>query len=145
MRHPLGHTRFPPLIVTGRIGTCASSANRTAPALNRSSAPLGVLRAPSGKITTAPPSRNHCNDLRIAAGSLPSSASGHAPNQTKPLPTTGRNKRWEYWGVVTPTHVLALTVSSLDYAAVHEVWVLDRESGRTWGADATVVPARGVE
>ena len=58
---------------------------------------------------------------------------------------TGRNKRWEYWGVVTPTHVLALTVSSLDYAAVHEVWVLDRETGRTFGATATVVPARGVE
>jgi hypothetical protein len=57
----------------------------------------------------------------------------------------GRNKRWEYWGVTTPTHVLALTVSSIDYAAVHEVWVLDRESGRTWGAAATVVPARGVE
>ncbi|WP_086150851.1 DUF2804 domain-containing protein [Cellulosimicrobium sp. KWT-B] len=57
----------------------------------------------------------------------------------------GRNKRWEYWGVTTPTHVLALTVSSIDYAAVHEVWVLDRESGRTWGAGATVVPARGVE
>ena len=26
----------------------------------------------------------------------------------------GRNKRWEYWGVTTPTHVIALTVSSLD-------------------------------
>src|SRR5690606_34589059 len=38
----------------------------------------------------------------------------------------GRNKRWEYWGMVTPTHVLALTVSSLDYASVHEIYVLDR-------------------
>jgi len=58
---------------------------------------------------------------------------------------TGRNKRWEYWGVMTPTHVLALTVSSIDYAAVHEVWVLDRETGRTYGGAVTVVPARGVE
>lgn len=41
----------------------------------------------------------------------------------------GRNKRWEYWNVMTPTHVLALTVSSLDYAAVHEVWILDRVTG----------------
>src|SRR5690606_6224935 len=56
----------------------------------------------------------------------------------------GRTKRWEYWGVMTPPHVLALTVSSIDYAAVHEVWVLDRASGRTWGAAATVVPSRGV-
>jgi len=45
----------------------------------------------------------------------------------------GRNKRWEYWNVATPTHVLALTVSSIDYAAVHEVWVLDRATERTWG------------
>ena len=36
----------------------------------------------------------------------------------------GRNKRWEYWNVMTPQHIVALTVSSLDYAAVHEVWVL---------------------
>ncbi|WP_137844952.1 DUF2804 domain-containing protein [Microbacterium sp. 2FI] len=38
----------------------------------------------------------------------------------------GRNKRWEYWNVMTPTHIVALTVSSLDYAAVHDVWVFDR-------------------
>ncbi|WP_457100772.1 DUF2804 domain-containing protein [Microbacterium sp. P5_E9] len=38
----------------------------------------------------------------------------------------GRNKRWEYWNVTTPTHIVSLTVSSLDYAAVHDVWVFDR-------------------
>jgi Protein of unknown function (DUF2804). len=54
-----------------------------------------------------------------------------------------RNKRWEYWNVVTPTHVLAATVSSIDYAAVHEVWVLDRATEQTWGKAATVIPARG--
>ena len=47
--------------------------------------------------------------------------------------------------MTTPTHVLALTVSSIDYAAVHEVWVLDRATERTWGENATVLPARGVE
>lgn len=57
----------------------------------------------------------------------------------------GRNKRWEYWNVTTPTHILALTVSSIDYAAVHEVWVLDRGTERSWGKNATVIPARGVE
>lgn len=41
----------------------------------------------------------------------------------------GRNKRWEYWAVVTPDHVVALTTSALDYAALHQVWVLDRASG----------------
>ncbi|MDE0546254.1 DUF2804 domain-containing protein [Microbacterium sp. C7(2022)] len=56
----------------------------------------------------------------------------------------GRNKRWEYWNVLTPTHILALTVSSLDYAAVHEVWVFDRETEQTWHRSATVLPSRGV-
>lgn len=54
----------------------------------------------------------------------------------------GRNKRWEYWAVTTPTHILALTVSSLDFAAVHEVWVFDRTTQRTWGANV-VSPLSG--
>ncbi|GAA1737788.1 DUF2804 domain-containing protein [Isoptericola hypogeus] len=41
----------------------------------------------------------------------------------------GRNKRWEYWAVMTPEHVVALTTSALDYAALHQVWLLDRGSG----------------
>ena len=41
----------------------------------------------------------------------------------------GRTKRWEYWAVMTPDHVVGLTVSSLDYAALHQVWVLDRATG----------------
>ena len=57
----------------------------------------------------------------------------------------GRNKRWEYWGVTTPTHLLALTVSSIDYAAVHEVWVFDRATEKSWDQGATVIPPRGVE
>lgn len=40
----------------------------------------------------------------------------------------GRNKRWEYWGFVTPTHLIGVTVSSLDYASVNQVWVLDRST-----------------
>src|ERR1051326_197295 len=92
MRQPRGQMRFPPLIVTGKIGTFASNASRTAPALKRSSAPVDELRAPSGKITTAPPSRSHCNERLIAEGSLPSSANGHAPNHVRQRPTTGQRK-----------------------------------------------------
>ncbi|WP_262849677.1 DUF2804 family protein [Mumia quercus] len=48
----------------------------------------------------------------------------------------GRNKRWEYWAVTTPTHVVALVVSDIDYAAVHGLWLLDRTSGETVSYDA---------
>jgi hypothetical protein len=40
-----------------------------------------------------------------------------------------RNKRWEYWCVISDRHILAMTVSSIDYAAVNEVWLFDRETG----------------
>lgn len=64
---------------------------------------------------------------------------GRAPGRT-----WGRIKRWEYWNVATPTHVAALTVSSLDYVAVHEVWVFDRRTQRRWSRSATVLPPRRV-
>lgn len=54
----------------------------------------------------------------------------------------GRNKRWEYWAITTPTHFLALTVSSLDFAAVHEVWVLDRATEKSYGG-SVVSPLSG--
>ena len=48
----------------------------------------------------------------------------------------GRNKRWEYWAVTTPSHIVALTVADIDYAALHEFWVFDRATGRESGASA---------
>lgn len=49
----------------------------------------------------------------------------------------GRNKRWEYWGVMTPTHIVALTVSCIDYLSLHSVWVFDRATGEE--IDTTVL------
>jgi len=43
----------------------------------------------------------------------------------------GRNKRWEYWAIVSPTHIVSITVSSLDFAGVHGFWVRDRRTGVT--------------
>ncbi|MDR2999312.1 MAG: DUF2804 domain-containing protein [Microbacterium sp.] len=60
-------------------------------------------------------------------------------------PGRGRNKRWEYWNIATPRHVVGLTVSSIDYAAVHEVWVWDRATGQTWHRSVTNIPSRGVQ
>ncbi len=56
----------------------------------------------------------------------------------------GRNKRWEYWNVITPTHILAIVVSSLDYAGVNQVWVFDRGTQQSWAKDVTTPFARGV-
>jgi hypothetical protein len=49
----------------------------------------------------------------------------------------GRAKRWEYWALLTPTHIVGLTLSSLDYAGLTQVWVLDRATGEE--IDAVVV------
>lgn len=50
----------------------------------------------------------------------------------------GRNKRWEYWNVITPQHILAVTVSHVDYLALHAVWLLDRTSGEVISRDAII-------
>ena len=55
----------------------------------------------------------------------------------------GRTKRWEYWGLMTPRHVVGVTVSSLDYAAVHQVWLLDRQTGTVIDDGAVVLLGRG--
>lgn len=55
----------------------------------------------------------------------------------------GRTKRWEYWAVTTPTHLIGVTVSSLDYAGVYAVWVHDRRSGETVSHDVIDPLARG--
>ncbi len=43
----------------------------------------------------------------------------------------GRTKRWEYWAVQDDEQILAVTVSTLDYAALHSVWYR--------GPDGTVI------
>lgn len=85
-------------------------------------------------------------DLCDARGRLNRAAVGwtrtplHRPN----LRGWGRTKRWEYWGLVTQAHVVGLTVSSLDYAGVEAVYVLDRATGQEGVHEATVPLARGV-
>lgn len=54
----------------------------------------------------------------------------------------GRSKRWEYWAVTTPTHVVALVTSDIDYAAVHGIWLLDRRTGEAVAHDAIGVTGR---
>jgi hypothetical protein len=44
------------------------------------------------------------------------------------IPGWGRRKRWEYWGIVAADVIVGLTISSLDYAGVHSIYVLDRRN-----------------
>lgn len=55
----------------------------------------------------------------------------------------GRNKRWEYWAVTSPTHVAAVVVSDIGYAAVTSLFVLDRRSGEQISVDPIAPLARG--
>lgn len=85
-------------------------------------------------------------DLSTGRGRLDPDAVGWSrrPVHRTAIAGWGRRKRWEYWGIVTPTHVVGLTVSSLDYAGVHGVYVLDRTTGVETVRDAVVPLARGV-
>ena len=75
--------------------------------------------SPEPEITTAV-------DLCTPGGELNRSAVGWSrhPLHRANLSGWGRTKRWEYWCIQGPEHVLALTVSSIDYLALHTVWFM---------------------
>ncbi len=50
----------------------------------------------------------------------------------------GRKKQWEYWGVVTPSHVIGVVLSNLDYAGLYSIYVWERATGREWNRETTV-------
>lgn len=64
----------------------------------------------------------------------------HEPN----LRGWGRNKRWEYWGLISPTHLLGVTIASLDYAGLAHVYLLDRRDGSHFSEERVLPFARGV-
>ncbi len=84
-------------------------------------------------------------DLCLPNGSLNPAAVGwsRTPLHSANLTGWGRNKRWEYWGVVTPTHSVGIVVSSLDYAGVHSLYLLDRSTGQETTRGTVVPLARG--
>jgi hypothetical protein len=85
-------------------------------------------------------------DLCTADGTLNPNAVGwtrSALHRTN-LRGWGRNKRFEYWAITTPDHIVALNISHHDYRANVSVSVLDRatfaevkQGGNRW------FPARG--
>lgn len=57
----------------------------------------------------------------------------------------GRNKRWEYWGISSDTHFLAVTYSSIDFLGILGIWFLDFETRQTTKVDLAVPGAIGVK
>lgn len=84
-------------------------------------------------------------DLCLRDGTLNPAAVGWSrrPLHRANLRGWGRTKRWEYWGVVTPRHIVGVVLSSLDYAALHSLYVLDRATGRETTREAVVPLGRG--
>jgi len=83
----------------------------------------------------------HPVDLCLPSGRLNPEAVGWtrtALHRTG-LPGWGRNKRFEYWSVVTPTAIISLSISHHDYRANVSVSYVDRstyaeirQGGNTW-------------
>ncbi len=86
-------------------------------------------------------------DLCDSRGRLNPAAVGwtRTPLHRSNLRGWGRTKRWEHWGVITTSHVVGLTVSSLDYAGVHGIYVLDRATGLETRRDVVAPFARGTQ
>ena len=84
-------------------------------------------------------------DLCDARGRLNPAAVGWSrhPLHRSNLRGRGRAKRWEYWAITGGDAVFAVTVSDLDYAALHAIYVLTPD-GREVTAQA-LVPLRAVE
>ncbi|MFJ1708070.1 DUF2804 domain-containing protein [Kitasatospora sp. NPDC088346] len=85
-------------------------------------------------------------DLCLADGRLDPAAVGWSrrPLHRSRIPGWGRVKRWEYWCVTTPTHLIALTVSDLDYLALSSVYVLEFGPGRRREFERTSITPGGL-
>lgn len=58
--------------------------------------------------------------------------------------TWSRTRRWEDWCVITPDHIVWCSVTSLNYAGMHALWVLDRRTGAEVETSTTTPLARDV-
>src|SRR3954454_1772973 len=55
----------------------------------------------------------------------------------------GRRKRWDYWCIATPSHVLSVTYADVDYLALADVWFLDVGTGQSANPSAVSPVGRG--
>lgn len=84
-------------------------------------------------------------DLCLPDGRLNPAAVGWTrhPLHRANLKGWGRAKRWEYWCVQAPDWALAVTVSHIDYLALHQVYFVDFASGEEIDTSTIAPLARG--
>jgi hypothetical protein len=94
-------------------------------------------------VTPLPEITTHV-DLCLENGRLNRDAVGwtRGPLHRANLRGRGRTKRWEYWAVMSPEAVLGITVSDLDYAALHAVYLLQADGTET--VHTALAPLSGV-
>jgi hypothetical protein len=85
-------------------------------------------------------------ELCTPSGRLDGSAVGWSrrPLHTVSLKGWGRNKRWDYWGILAGDLVVSLTYADVDYLGIVDVWWADLSSGREGGRSVTPALGRGV-
>lgn len=86
-------------------------------------------------------------DLCTPRGRLAPAAVGWArrPLHRCALPGTwGRNKRWDFWGVIGPGFALSLTYADVDYLGLADVWFHDFSTARTFARSRMVPLARAM-
>jgi hypothetical protein len=84
-------------------------------------------------------------DLCLADGRLNPVAIGWSrrPVHRANLRGWGRSKRWEYWCVQAPDWAFAVTVSHIDYLALHQVYFVDFTTGEQIDTSAIIPLTRG--
>ena len=48
----------------------------------------------------------------------------------------GRNKRWDYWGILAGDLLISMTFSNVDYLGIVDVWWADLATGEVGGVEA---------
>ncbi len=57
----------------------------------------------------------------------------------------GRNKRWDYWAIVSRDLAISVTYADVDYLGMATIWWADLRTGAVGGVEPVLPLARGVE